>query len=468
MGLKVDTSGGQFSAAIKQIVEAEKQPIKQMEARKAKEEAKVKLFQEFKGKFTGFDAKLGEFSNPANFKEYKVDLGEGANLVGVTIDKTKVVPGKWDMEIMSLANRSSIISNGFDDPDAAILGSGYVTVRNADGDKEEIYVGGKQASLRGVASAINARADSSISATVVKDSADPDAPWRLIVNAKKDGLASEVHFPEFYFMDGKKDLYIDDSMDASNAVVKVNGFEIELDGNKVPDFLQGVNLDLKQAKEGQTFSVQVSEDVPKMSEKIKSLVDQINGVLEFINKQNTVDDKTDTSTTFAGDTSLQAVEYRLRNIMHEGFPVWDNKDDPETPRLVFMSTLGVEIGKDGKFTFSADKFNKNAEKDTRGIVEAVSGEYGFANQLRQVMANYTRPGSGLLSTREQGLRNRIQKIDRDIEYKQRLVDRKQEMLVQQFSRLQATMQNMQAQQQYMSATLGGGGGQNPILQLMGG
>lgn len=467
MGLRFDASGGQLNQALKAAIDAERQPIKQLEARKGKEEARMKLFQDFKGKFSNFDRTLAEFTDFNKFKEFKVDLGDGENNMAVTIDKEKVQPGSYDIEIASLAKRSSIISNGFENPNAADLGVGYVVVYGPKGDKEEIYIGGRNSSLTGIAAAINSKQDSSVKATVVKDSSDPDAPWRLIVSAKKDGIIGEVEFPEFYFLDGIKDLRVENDNEAANAVLKVNGFEIEADGNKIPDFLSGVNLDLKQAKEGQTFTLNITEDTAKMAGKVKGLVDQINGVLEFITKQNTVDEKTDTSAGFTGDTSLQSIEFRIRNLMHEGFPVWDKPDDPETPRMVFLNQMGVTFEKNGQLSFKEENFNKAISKDFYGVAQAISGEYGFASQIKSVMGNYTRPGNGLLAGREQSLRSRITRIDRDIENKERNVARKTESLTQQFSRMQSSMANMQQQQQQLQASLGGGGG-NLISQLMGG
>ncbi|MBC7385912.1 MAG: flagellar filament capping protein FliD [Cryobacterium sp.] len=468
MGLRFDATGGQLSSALKAIIEAERQPIKQLEVRKGKEEQRMKLFQEFKGKFANFDRTLSEFSDFNKFKEFKVDLGDGANNLSVTIDKTKVQPGSYDIEIASLAKRSSIISNGFESAEEANLGVGYIVAYDAKGDKEELYIGKKAASLNGIAAAINGKADSTVKATVIKDSTDPDAPWRLIVSAKKDGLDSEIKFPQFYFLDGHRDLRIEKDNEAANAVLKVDGFEIESSGNKIPEFMTGMNLDLKQAKEGQAFTVQVSEDVPKMAGKVKGLVDQINGILDFINKQNSVDDKTDTSNGFTGDTSLQSIEYRIRNLMHEGFPVWDNPDDSSKPRMVFLNQMGITFEKNGQLTYSEEKFAKAIQSDFNGVSQAITGEYGFATQIRTVMANYTRPGNGLLATRENSLKGRITRINQDIEAKERLVQRKTESLTQQFSRMQSTMQNMQSQQASLSASMGGGGGGgNLISQLMG-
>lgn len=466
MGLRFDPiGGGQFQQALKKIIEAERQPIKQLEVRKGREEARMKLFQEFKAKFADFDKTLTDLTSYNKFKEFKVELGDGAGLVSVAVDKEKAQPGTYELEIAQLANRSAIISNGFSSPDEPILGVGYVVTYNSNGDAEEHYVGNDSASLQGIANILNKKTDGSTRATVIKDSSDPEEPWKLIVTSKKDGLDDEVYFPEFYFLDGEKDLWIDHDKDATNAVIKVDGFEIEADGNKIPDFLTGVSLELKQAKEGQTFTMTITEDFPKMADKMKGLVEKMNGILEFINKQNTIDDKSDTANTFAGDTSLQTIEFRLRNMMHEGLPIWDSEDQDE-PRLKFMSDIGVTFAKNGKIEFSQEKFIKAAEKDPEGVAQAITGDYGFAAQMKEVMMNYTRPSEGLLAIRERGLRSRIKAVEQNIEYKERAVERRQEALTNQFARLQGTLGNLQQQQQYLQATLGGGGGGSPIAQLL--
>jgi flagellar hook-associated protein 2 len=467
LGLRFDPmGGGQFQQAIKQIVEAERQPIKQLETRKSREEAKMKLFQDFKAKFQGFDRTLAEFTNFRNFVEMKAELGDGTSLVDIQIDKNRAQPGTYKIEIEQLAQRPSIMTSRHASPDEANLGVGFIVARDAKGEKHEVYVAENQASLRGIASAINAQPGMPIQASVVKDDSDPAAPWRLIITGKGEGGEADVEIPDFYFLDGEDDIYIDEDQRAETALLKLDGFEIESLGNKIPDFLQGVNLNLKQARPGQPFTLTISEDNQKIAGKIKGMVDQINGILEFINKQNQVDDKSDTRTTFAGDTSLQTIEYRLRNILHEGFPV-GNPDDEDTFRFLRLNEIGVEFNKSGLLELKEDKFKSALEKDFRGVSEAITGPNGFASQLRFVMNQYTTPGSGQLALKENAMRSRIRRIDEDIANKERTLERRTQSLVERFSRLQSTLSGMQQQQAYMQSQMGAGGG-NLMQQLMGG
>lgn len=467
MGLRFDPmGGGQFKMALQQIIEAERQPVRQLEARKKIEETKVKLFQEFKGKFANFDKNLSEFTNFRKFRELKVDLGDGASHIDVTVDKERAEPGTFQLEIDQLARRASVISNGFAEAEEPNLGIGFVVVRAPDGEKKEIFIDAKESSLRGIASAINRTDGLGVHASVVNDQTDSTAPWKLIVASKTEGLTDSVVIPEFYFMDGSEEIWFEDSNDADNAIIRVDGFEIEAPSNDLKDFMSGINVKLKQPRPGLPLTVTLTEDYQKVAGKVKGMIDQVNGILDFINKQNAIDEKSDTRASFAGDSSLQSVEYRLRNLMHEGFPVWDNEDSDEY-RFVFLNQMGVEFEKNGQMTFKEDKFIKAMQKDFAGISQAITGEQGIAVQLKTVMQGYTRMPDGMIGIREQAFKNRINQIDQSIADKERRIEQRQQRLTEQFSRLQASLSNMQKQQQYLSSTLGGGGG-NLVAQMLGG
>jgi flagellar capping protein FliD len=89
--------------------------------------------------------------------------------------------------------------------------------------------------------------------------------------------------------------------------------------------------------------------------------------------------------------------------------------------------------------------------------------------LHNALSDFSRPGNGMIASREAGMRARIKEMDKQIETKQAQVERKQQALTEQFSRLEASLSAMQRQSQYLSATLPGasGGGGNLVSQLLG-
>jgi len=465
LGLRFDPAGGgQFKQAVQQLIEIENQPIKTMQGHKAKEEARMKLFQEFKSKFSGLDKALNEMTTLKKFREIKTDLGEGANLAGVTVDKDRVEVGQYQLEINQLAAKQSLISIGFKDPNEAIFGPGTIRIDTENDETIELSLGSSDSSLRGIASAINRNTQSPLRATVVKDMIDSAEPWKLILSSKKEGATNQLSIPEFNFESGP-DLRIQDQHKAQNSIVTLNSFQIEEDSNDINDFLPGMNLHLKQALPDHPFTVTITEDYQKISAKLKNLVDQVNQILQFIIKQNTIDDKTDTTTTFAGDTGLQSLEYQIRNIMQQGFPTGNINEGVETTMQLYQ--IGIEFDKSGALSFKEDKFNKTIETGFSEISEAISGPLGLANLLKTTIDGYTASGTGMLSSREQGIRSRIKNIDEQIENKTRLVEQKKQQIIDQFSKLEGSVGNLQRQQQQLSATLGGGSG-NSISQLLGG
>ncbi len=459
--------GGQFKQAVQQMIEAEKQPIKNLEARKAKEDTRLKLFQEFKSKFSGFDKVLNEISSFKKFRDLKVDLGNGENQVSVTIDKGKAEPGQYLIKIDELAARTSTLSNGFENPDEPFLGIGFINLNLENGESTEIYINENTSSLQGIASAINNTSNSPIRASVIRDDSDPELPWRLLMVGKKEGSTNNIEFPEFYFMDSQKDFYIDEDHESKNASLSIDGFSIESENNDIPNFLPGVNLHLKQANPENPFFITITEDYQKISGKLKGLIDQTNQVLQFITSQNAIDQSTDTTTTFGGDSSLQAVEYKIRNIIHQ--PYFLNSKNSENASHFFINQIGIEFEKTGQITFREEKFNKALEDNFEGIAQVISGPSGLAQQFRSLIDSYMRSSDGFLTIKEKGLKSRIKDIDDQIDRKTIILEKKKQSLTDKFSRLQATLGQLQSQQQYLSAALpAGGSGGNVISQLMGG
>lgn len=153
--------------------------------------------------------------------------------------------------------------------------------------------------------------------------------------------------------------------------------------------------------------------------------------------------------------------------MHEGFAV-GNPEDSDHFKIYFMHDLGIEFDKTGSLTFKEDKFQKFMEKDFESLSEIFTGSFGLGYQMKSLLAGYTQSGNGMLAQREKSLKQRIQSIDDQIDMKQRNLERRQQSLTEQFSRLEASLGAMQRQQQYLSATLPGGGGGNLVQSLLGG
>lgn len=429
---------------VQQIIEAEKIPIHQMENRKGKINDKKALVQQLTTLVENMRGEVLKNKNARSLRELAVNTGDAKN-IAVTADKNVADPGKYQLEVVQLAQKSSAISNGVEDKDKTYVGVGYIKVTLPNGDDKEIYVDEEHATLTGIAKLINGDAELGMKANVVNDGKDTDEPFRLIVSMSDTGDGNRVEFPYLYLVDGEVDIYFEQERPAQDAKVKLDGFEIEVPTNKVTDLIPGVTIDLKKALPGEEINIEITEDVQKIGGKVNSLIDNINNVLKFIKEQNSLDEKTDTQRTLGGDSTLTTIESRVRaavftNVMTDSGPMR-------------MGDLGVTFQRDGLLKFDQAKFESALSKDYKSVSQTLTGKYsleggkskGFIDILDEAAQTMLTQPSGVLPTRKGGLQSQINQIDRQIANRQRTIAQKEDILKAKFARLEETISKIKGQ-----------------------
>ncbi|HXH31714.1 MAG TPA: flagellar filament capping protein FliD [Bacteriovoracaceae bacterium] len=446
---------------VKQIIEAEKIPLQQMEARKGKIEDKRALVGQLTTLVDSMRGEILKNKNARSLRELAINTGDNNN-IGVTADKNVAETGKYSLEVLELAQKSSAISNGVEDKDKTYMGVGYIKAVMPDGETKEIYVDEAHATLTGIAKLFNGDPDLGMKAHVVNDGKGGDEPWRLIISMSETGDKNKAEFPYIYLVDGEVDLFFENERPAQNAKVKLDGFEIEVSSNQVTDLIPGVTIDLKKAKPGEELSIEITEDVQKIGGKINGLIDNINGVLKFIKDQNTLDEKTDTSRTLGGDLSLTTIESRIRGA------IFSNIQTDSGPMRI--GDLGVTFQRDGLLKFDQAKFEAALAKDYKQVSQTLNGKYtleggksnGFIDILDDAARLLLAQPNGVLTTRKGGLTSQVAQIDRQISNRQRAIEQKEEILKAKFARLEETMSKIRGQ----GAGLAGlQGAVNPVQQL---
>lgn len=428
---------------VQQIIQAEKIPIKKMEERKGKYEVKKALVEQLIKLVEGVRGDIYKNSDARSFRELKYKTND--DVLGVTVDKNIANPGNYQIEVVQLAQKSSAISNGVEDKDNTYLGVGYIEYTLPNGETKEVYIDSDSSSLTGIAKVINKDDSNGMRATVVNDGSESENPWRLIVSLEDTGDGNRAEFPYLYFVDGEQDLFLEKERKSQDAKIKLDGFEIEVPKNRADEIIPGVVLDLKKAKPGDEFTLEITEDVAAVSEKVKSLVDNLNAVLAFIKQQNTMDENTDTSQTLGGDITLQQLESRIRST------VFTNIETKFGPRR--LGDLGITFQRDGTLGFDQAKFQNELSSNFEMVTEVLVGSYsleegkkpGAIDILRDMTGQALQQPNGLLSNRKRGIQSRIDQVDRQIENKERIISQKEKNLKAKFARLEETISRIQGQ-----------------------
>jgi len=445
---------------VQQIVNAEKIPIKKMEDRKVNFTAKKTLVEDAIKRVQDLKGLLAANANEKSLREMKVDTNK--DLVNVAVDKNTATPGNYQFEVVQLAQKSSAISTGFEKKDD-YTGVGFIRYMNPKGEEKEVYVDSDHASLEGIANLINSDPKSGMRASVINDSKDADAPWKLLLSLTETGALNKASFPYFYFVDGVKDFEFQSEREAQNAKIKLDGFEIEVPENKVKDLIPGVTIDLLKARPGEEFSIKIGEDIQAVATKVKDIVEKINNVLKFILEQNTMDEKTDTSKTLGGDSVLRSLESRLRGVVLQGV-----NTSAGARRL---ADLGVVFQKDGMLKLDDKRFEATLAQDYRAVSEVLIGAIdsdgirskGFIENLTVMTDQVLRAPDGLLASRKKGFQSNIDQIDKRIEDRQRMIEQKERTLKDKFARLEGTISKIKGQGAGLAGLSGGAGEAGPQL-----
>lgn len=445
---------------VKQIIAAEQIPVQNMEKQKGKIADKKGLVDQLVKLVEDVRGNLALNANARSLRELKVDTN--TDIVGVTTDKNRAVPGTYQLEVVSLAQKSSAMSTGFADKDESYIGVGFIQYTLPNGDTKDIYVDSENASLSSVAKLINKDTSLGVTANVINDGSGSDTPWRLILSLNKTGDEAAVDFPYFYFVDGEDDFQLEFQREAHDAKIKLDGFEIETAENKVADLIPGVTLDLKKAKPGEEFSLKVSEDNAAVGAKISDLVTKLNGVLSFIKQQNTMDEKTDTSRTLGGDIMLQSLQGRIHSAVF--------KDVQTDKGFMRAGDIGLSFNREGLLEFDEKKFEAKLAEDYTNVAQVLTGTFtaeggkteGFMDNLNGMVGMALRMPDGLIQSRRKTLTSNIEQIDRRIHQKQKFIEEKEKNLKDKFARLEGTISKIRGQGAGLSGLAQGG---DPVQQL---
>ncbi|MBF0361027.1 MAG: flagellar filament capping protein FliD [Oligoflexia bacterium] len=440
---------------VQQLVAAERAPITKMEDRKSRIGEKQKLVSELIKIVEDLRTDLMKNNTAKSLRDLKAIYDE--SIIGVTIDENLAEPGEYRFEVDQMAQRASFITTGFEDPNESYVGVGYVQYTLPNGETRDIYVNSKNASLRGVAHLINADPHCQMKALVVNDGSGDSNPWRLLVSLTKSGNDYDPEIPFFYFIDGDDDFIVDEDQEAHNAIIKLDGFELELpNNNSNSDLIPGLTLDLKRAKPGEEFLIQIVEDRQAIIGKVSAFIEKINKVLQFINLQNQLDAKSDTSKTLGGDVTLQAIESRLRSIMFEPLAAINRTDeelDDEGELTHYRAgDLGINFQRNGLLAFDEKRFGALMAQNFRLATQMLIGvnwegtvHQGLINKLIDFSNFAIRKPNGMLALRKDGLQSNIDQLNNQIENRERLIGRKEEMLKDKFAKLEETVSKLKAQ-----------------------
>ncbi|MBU0486126.1 MAG: flagellar filament capping protein FliD [Proteobacteria bacterium] len=290
-----------------------------------------------------------------------------------------------------------------------------------------------------------------VTASVINDG-DPATPYRLFLQADDTGEDNRIEalawLPDLAMTEQEGA-----AADSLNAQFKIDGIDYQRQSNSFSDAVTGVTLTLNGIGSS-TVSIVSNDDAVLAS--ITGLVTSYNEVVQEIRSNTAYDNETESFGILAR-TSLRSMPFDLQNLMTTTFArnenlithTYNDADGSVTTtdkNIYSLFDLGLEFNSDGTITIDQDKLKSAWADKSEGVKALFLGDEegkvtGLAEQINDRLRAYT-VGTGQIEAEKTAAQGRITDLELRIETETARLNKRYELLTQQFIGLDRYMNQM--------------------------
>lgn len=344
--------------------------------------------------------------------------------------------GSVDFQVMKLAQTQVTVTPKVN----AVVGWPYTTMTINSGG-QAFTIEPLTSNLDDVVTAVNA-AGAGVTASKVAVGA---GEYRLQFTATKSGEAGAftISDPGTTFTNVKAAQDAEISLWPGTAAAQ----PVKSSTNTFADLLPGVSITAKEVTAA-PVTLTVARDDAGITKLASELVSGVNGIFSYVASKTAVTSTTNTSGTstsagiFAGDSAVRSVNQNI--LSAASLPVGT---PPRSP-----SEIGISITKTGTMEFDEKKFSAALAADPAGTAAKVQE---IATRIAAAATTASDKYDGTLTKKITGQESEVRDLaDRISDWDTRLESRKA-TLQRTYSGLEVALSNMQAQQSWLTAQLGG-------------
>jgi flagellar hook-associated protein 2 len=224
-----------------------------------------------------------------------------------------------------------------------------------------------------------------------------------------------------------------------DAAISVGGIDATSSTNTFADLVPGVTITLGGAATG-TADISVSRDATARSAAVKSLVTDVNAILDAISTQTANNADASKAGVLAGDGTVRQVASNLLDSIYPG-------------DKTSLAAYGIQVDRYGKLVFDAGKFADAYASDPDAVTAAITGADGFAARVQKVAEAASDRFTGSVTTSINGHSSTIKQLNDSIaSWDDRLALRRS-TLEAQYTALETALSQMQSQQSWLTSQL---------------
>ncbi|MEW5774945.1 MAG: flagellar filament capping protein FliD [Thermodesulfobacteriota bacterium] len=331
-------SGTDFDSIIKATVEVEKFRIKRLNVWKSSWQTKVDNFQQLNTKMLSLKTSLEGMDTLSEFLVKGATVADSSVFTATANSSAQVAA--HTVQVNQLAKNDMWVgSHAFASATATVNNSGsaqtFAYTYGAANVSVEIGAG---TTLTGLVNAINTDPDNpGVRAAAIKVA---DGDYRLQIWGMDLGASYQFSVGAGTTLSNVKASDMAQTQNAQNSQVKVDGFPsaagswIERSTNSLSDVIEGLTLNLKGTG---SSSVSTAVDKDAVKENVRTFVDKINEVREYILDITKFNSTTQKASVLTGNYGVQLISTRLKELVAGKGTGFDYDDDA----ISVLSQIGI-------------------------------------------------------------------------------------------------------------------------------
>lgn len=428
---------------ISQLVAAERAPGDARFNRiESTAQAQISAFGKISSGLSGVQSALEKFAGDGAMPGRKVSVPEKAGFTATA--NSKAALGSYRISVESLATTHKLQSA----PRAADAQLGHGTLSIDFGGEEPLTVeiAEGKGTLSEIRDAINKAAQGEgLTATLVRGdegevlvlaATGTGTEGRLTISASGDGLDALA-------TTGGSMTVADPGNDA---VVIVDGLTRTSSSNHIDDLIDGVTLDLTEAKPGEPFTLEMKSDASTLKASMLGFISAYNTAIGALRTQSAAGGEDSPGAALSGDAAPRGITSNLRNMISQHYGE--------------LAGLGLTTKVDGTLSLDGATFDAAIAKDPDAVARLFGDEGGLRQPLKDSLKSWV-GDDGLIKGRTEALDSRLKLLKTEREAFDRRIERTEANYIRQFTALDSMVAQMNSISSFLTQQLSTLNFQNP-------
>lgn len=340
------------------------------------------------------------------------------------------VAGEYGIEVVTLARAHKLVSGAHADGAGTVLANGDVGI-SVGGESFTVTLGDGNNTLADLQRMINAATDNTgVTATLVNEVGGT----RLLLTSTTTGTDRQISVSGMAFSEQQA---------ATDAHLRIEGFDHYSGSNTVTDAIDGVTLKLVAAEPGVSHTLGVAYDADAASKAITAFVNSYNAAVNTISSLTRYDADKRQASALSGDSTVRGAMQALRGVFGEG---------NDGGALRFLSDIGIATQTDGTLKLDATALGDALAADRGAVAALLAGEGGYAERLTAVLDGIV-GDDGQVTARTDSLQTRLKDLGRQQDALDLRMERVETRYRTQFTALDTLIAQMNSTSSYLTQQL---------------